>query len=254
MHRGLPSTTLTMIFSIDGPVVGALEDPGRPGPAPPRADLVLAGLHTAPVLVEQPAQQEGIQLEIDPLMARALFGVRASDLVGGFDGAEVLGRAGADLWEQVGETEDSQGRVARIARAFRSRIADAPARTAEVRADLAEAWRLIHASRGRITVEELGRRVLLSPRQLRTEFTREFGLGPKSASRLARFDGVLGRIADSVHDGDRPDLSAVAAAAGYADHAHLTREFTRFTGVSPSRWIEEERRNLQAGGHGTAED
>src|SRR5699024_11963815 len=62
------------------------------------------------------------------------------------------------------------------ASAFRSRIADAPTRTGEARPELAEAWRLVLASRGRLTVEELGRRVMLSPRQLRSEFTREFGI------------------------------------------------------------------------------
>lgn len=266
VHRGLPSTTLTLIFSLDGPVV-AVEDPGTctaardvrtdDGPtarAANRADLVLAGLHTAPVLLEQPAQQEGIQLELDPLAARTLCGVRAADLVGGFDGTEVLGRAGQELWERLVESGDVPERIAHIARAFRSRIADAPTRTGEARPELAEAWRLVLASRGRLTVEELGRRVMLSPRQLRSEFTREFGIGTKSAARLARFEVALERIARSVHTGHPPDLSGIAAESGYADQSHMTREFTRFTGTAPRRWIQEERRNLQAGGHGTAED
>lgn len=288
VHRGLPSTTLTMILSIDGPVV-ALEPPdavgaarGRPdsagpaahdpaapgalahGPGSPgaasdrrpasRADLVLAGLHRSPVLVEQPSRQEGIQLELDPLMARSLLGVRAADLVGGFDGTEVLGRAGRDLWEQVGERAEASTRIALVARAFRSRLAGAPSRTGEVRAELAEAWRLVLASRGRLTVEDLAHRVLLSPRQLRSEFTREFGIGPKSAARLARFEWALEQIARSIHTGHPLDLSGIAAESGFADQSHMTREFTRFTGTAPHRWIREERRNLQAGGHGTADD
>lgn len=264
VHHGLPSTTLTMIFSLDGPVVGAQEDAVDLAPtrlrsdhaasAALRADLVLAGLHTAPVLIEQPTRQEGIQLQLDPLAARAQFGVRAADLVGGFDGTEVLGRAGQDLWEQVGEIAAVPERLAQISRVFRARCASGPASAGQVRPDLAEAWRLVLASRGRITVEALGRQVLLSPRQLRTEFTREFGIGPKSAARLARFEAVLEQIAGSVHAGRSPDLSGIAAEFGYADHAHLTREFGRFAGTAPSTWIRQERRNLQAGGHGTAED
>lgn len=36
----------------------------------------------------------------------------------------------------------------------------------------------------------------------------------------------------------RPEtsLSAVAAAVGYADHAHLTRDVVAFTGMTPSRY------------------
>lgn len=254
VHRGLPSTTLTTIFSLDGPVLGAWDESALGTPAGSRADLVLAGMHTAPILIDQPARQEGIQLQIDPLAARALFGVRAADLVGGFDGTEVLGRAGRDLWEQVGDTDGWGERTERIAGAFRAWCTGPLQGAGGVRAEVAEAWRLLLASRGRVPMDSLACHVALSPRQLRTEFTREFGLGPKSAARLARFETALATIAGAVHAGTTPHLAEVAAETGYADHAHLTREFQRFTGVAPSRWIREERRNLQAGGHGTAQD
>lgn len=264
MHSGLPSTTLTMIFSLDGPVVEVPDHAvgsapaglrsGDEAPTGSRADLVLAGLHTAPVLIAQPTHQEGIQLQLDPLAARTLFGVRAADLVGGFDGIEVLGHAGRNLWEQVGETVAGPERLAQISRAFRARCATSPASTGHVRPELVEAWRLVLASRGRISMDSLARHVALSPRQLRTEFTRELGIGPKSAARLARFEAALTLIAGAVHAGRNPDLSDLAAETGYADHAHLTREFGRFAGTAPSLWIRQERRNLQAGGHGTAED
>lgn len=254
IHQGLPSTTLTTIFSLDGPVLGAWEERALGTPDGSSADLVLAGMHTAPVLIAQPTRQEGIQLHIDPLAARALFGVRAADLADGFDGTEVLGRVGQDLWERVGESDGWPARIARIADAFGRWSAGAPASAGQVRTEVAEAWRLVLASRGRIPMDALARRVALSPRQLRTEFTREFGLGPKSAARLARFETALARNAGTVHAGGVPSLAEVAAETGYADHAHLTREFRQFAGSSPSRWIRQERRNLQAGGHGTAQD
>src|SRR5699024_7584584 len=251
---GLPSTTLTTIFSLDGPVSGAWDEGALGSPSGSRADLVLAGMHTAPVLIEQPTRQEGIQLQIDPLAARALFGVRAADLLEGFDGTEVLGRSGRDLWEQVGECSGWSERIERIARTFRSWCAAPSTGAGHVRAEVAEAWRLVLATQGRIPLDALAGRVALSPRQLRAEFTREFGLGPKSAARLARCEAALARIAGTVHAGRTPDLAGIAADAGYADHAHLTREFRRFAGAAPSAWIQEERRNLQAGGHGTAQD
>ncbi|MGP9537378.1 hypothetical protein ACT3SP_05165 [Brachybacterium sp. AOP43-C2-M15] len=108
-HRGLPSTTLTAIVSLDGPVSTVRDESAPWAPRDARADLVLAGMHTTPVLLEQPSTQEGIQLQIEPLAARALFGTRAADLVRAFDATDVLGRAGQDLREQVGSTTECPG-------------------------------------------------------------------------------------------------------------------------------------------------
>jgi AraC-like DNA-binding protein len=66
---------------------------------------------------------------------------------------------------------------------------------------------------------------------------------------LMRFERATAQISDSVRRSATVDLAAVAAATGYSDQAHLTREFARFAGVPPGRWIAEEFRNIQAGGH-----
>ena len=43
------------------------------------------------------------------------------------------------------------------------------------------------------------------------------------------------------------DLSRIAVDLGYYDHAHLVRDFGDFAGLSPTAWIAEEFRNVQAG-------
>jgi AraC-like DNA-binding protein len=98
-------------------------------------------------------------------------------------------------------------------------------------------------------MDALARHVYLSPRQLRSLFQRELGIGPKQAARLMRFDLTRQRLARQVAAGVPVNLSELAQRGGYSDHPHLTAEFGRFAGVSPSGWVEEERRNIQAGGH-----
>jgi AraC-like DNA-binding protein len=66
---------------------------------------------------------------------------------------------------------------------------------------------------------------------------------------LIRFERASAQIADSVRRCATADLAAVAANTGYSDQAHLTREFVQFAGVPPRRWIAEEFRNIQDGGH-----
>jgi AraC-like DNA-binding protein len=72
-----------------------------------------------------------------------------------------------------------------------------------------------------------------SRRRLSTLVREECGLTPKAFHRVARFRrsrAVLGR---------RP-LAEVAATCGYADQAHLAREWSELAGCSPTTWLREE--------------
>ena len=77
-----------------------------------------------------------------------------------------------------------------------------------------------------------------SPRQLEREFRRKVGLPPKTLSRIARFQNLL-RLSGRFPEKAWAELSA---AAGYADQAHMTREFRELSGATPARrhWEEGE--------------
>jgi transcriptional regulator GlxA family with amidase domain len=76
-----------------------------------------------------------------------------------------------------------------------------------------------------------------SHRHLTTRFRQQVGLRPKTAARLVRFDGVWRRI-----DQRRPlDWGQVAADTGYADQAHLVRDFREFTGTTPIEFLAQTR-------------
>src|SRR6201986_5569289 len=77
-HRGLPSPWLTMIVTLDDPLVIARHpDPRQPASA---HDFLLGGLHTAPALVTHDGRQAGIQLARTPLGARAPLKMPAGEL------------------------------------------------------------------------------------------------------------------------------------------------------------------------------
>ena len=103
--------------------------------------------------------------------------------------------------------------------------------------------------RGTGSMDGLARHVHLSGRQLRTLFDREVGMSPKQVSRLMRFDHAKQAIIEAVDAGGALDLTAIAVRTGFYDHAHLDRDFAALTGTSPTGWLAEERRNIQAGGH-----
>lgn len=74
----------------------------------------------------------------------------------------------------------------------------------------------------------IARRAGLSPRTLQRAFLRETGMPPRSYLRLLRFRSALAHVTGS---GD--SLADAAAAQGYADQAHMAREFRSLAGLPP---------------------
>ncbi len=224
-HRGLPSPGLTLVVTLDEPLdVAAHPDPTQ---APGRYDALLGGLHTTPALIAHPGRQAGLQLSLTPLGARRLLGLPAGELAAlDVDPADVLGST--ELVERVRAARTWGERFAAVEQVLGRAVHDddpAP--------EVAEAWRLTVASGGRLRVAEVARRVGWSERHLTARFGAETGLAPKQAARVVRFDRARRALATR----PRPDLAALAAAAGYADQAHLTRDWRAFTGLSPLRWL-----------------
>lgn len=68
-----------------------------------------------------------------------------------------------------------------------------------------------------------------SERTLRRHCEKNFGFGAKTLDRILRIQKFL----DLAIAHPSPALASLAAAAGYADQAHLTREACRLTGLTP---------------------
>ncbi len=90
--------------------------------------------------------------------------------------------------------------------------------------------------------------------ELTTVFNSELGLTPKAVSRLMRCEHARQHMTRASSRGVPPDIAATAHACGYSDHAHLVHDFRQYVGTSPTRWLAEERRNIQAGAHRDGED
>lgn len=96
---------------------------------------------------------------------------------------------------------------------------------------VAEAVREIEASDGGESIGELAGRLEISERQLQRRFRAAVGLTPKQFARIRRFRACARNLI-----AERPEAwGRVALAHGYADQAHLNREFARLSGRSPNR-------------------
>nr|WP_269809716.1 helix-turn-helix domain-containing protein [Kineosporia rhizophila] len=215
-------------------MVAAALPEGHPGGS---YDTYLGGLHRTPALIVHQGAQSGIQVALSPLGCRRLLGLPGGELGGeNLTVTDVLGRDGVEVHEQVRAASTWPGRFGVLDRFFLERLDRGDSGPA---AEVVRAWQLLLASHGGLGVADLARRVGWSPRNLAYRFTAEIGLSPKAAGRVARFDVTRRRLGDP---GSGPaGLARLAAECGYADQAHLSREFSEMAGLPPRRWLAEER-------------
>lgn len=90
--------------------------------------------------------------------------------------------------------------------------------------------RAVASGQGRGTVREAACAMGVAPRTLRRAWTRHTGITPMRRLRIDR----LHRAADRLRAG--VSGARVAQSAGYADQAHMSREFSALIGESPSRY------------------
>jgi AraC-like DNA-binding protein len=245
-HRGLPSPWLTMIVTLDEPLVIARHpDPHQPAST---HDFLLGGLHTAPALITHHGWQSGIQLALTPLGARALLGLPAAELAGiDVEAADVLGQLAREVRERVLAAPDWASRFAVLEEflAGRLRAAPAPGRPAP-RPEVSYAWDRLRQSHGAVSVADLAAETGWSARHLGEQFRAETGLSPKAGARVVRFDRARRRMMRRQAERGRVVLAELAAECGYYDQAHLARDFRDLAGCPPSLLLAEELRNVQA--------
>jgi AraC-like DNA-binding protein len=245
-HRGLPSPWLTMIVTLDEPlVISRHPDPRQRASS---HDFLLGGLHTAPALVTHDGRQSGIQLALTPLGARALLGMPAAELASiDVEASDVLGRLAGEVRERVLAAPGWAGRFTVLEEflAGRVRAAQSPGGQAP-RPEVSYAWDRLRQTRGAISVADLAAETGWSARHLGEQFRAETGLSPKAGARVIRFDRARRHLLRTQAAGGRVVLAELAAEWGYFDQAHLARDFRDLAGCPPSVLLAEEFRNVQA--------
>ncbi len=96
-----------------------------------------------------------------------------------------------------------------------------------------QACQYIVGSDGEYSVQDLVKLIGFSERQLERKFKKQVGIAPKTLSRIMRFQKFLAMTKEA----DTLTLADAAAACGYYDQSHFIRDFTKFSGMSPMRYL-----------------
>ena len=148
---------------------------------------------------------------------------------------DVIGHDARSLAQRLLDAPDRESRFTVLDDWLTRRFASAPvAAPAAVHA--------VHLLRARpdLDISEIARTIGWSRRHLSRAVERQLGVGPRSYRRLLRFQNAT-RLAQAATAG----WAGIAAEAGYADQAHLTREFREFAGLTPTAYAA---RLLEEGG------
>jgi AraC-like DNA-binding protein len=223
VHHGLPSRTLTVVLAFDEPVdVAWQSEPTSRG----QHWALVSGMHAEPALIHHDGFQHGIQLALTPLGSRVLLGAPAAALAGALVPLHLPQAYDAMA---ASTTWDTRFDVLDELLLGRANHADQQS----IRGELAHVWRRITQTRGAVRVADLAHEVGWSRRHLTDRFTDEYGIGPKQAARIERFQHARQLI------GAGHPVADVAATSGYADQAHLTRDFRALGGCTPTEWRRE---------------
>jgi AraC-like DNA-binding protein len=230
-RREVPSGGVTMIVSLGPPIrVATPESDGSVSVC-----SFVAGLHDGPAFTVHDGVQDGLQVDLTPVGAYAVFGVPMAELTNrvvsldgllGGDFERLVDRLlGAPGWEQRFGVLDEALSVA---------AANGPRPAPEV----AWLWHELARDVGNGSIGALAEETGWSRRHLADRFRREIGLGPKALARVLRFRRAVRRLHDSSGAGT---LAAVAAECGYYDQAHFNHEFRVLAGCTPGEFLAADR-------------
>ena len=211
------------------------------GGAGERWTSLMAGLHPGPVAVRSDGAAACVQLDLTPLGAVRLLGGAAAEMAGRMAPIEdALGRDARDLPGRLAEARGWPERLDLLERFVAERLRHEPSPT------VAAAFGRLAAAGGDLSVTTLADELGVSRTGLSRRFTAEIGVGPKAAARVMRFT----RARHLARGGRGAGWADLAVRCGYADQAHLVREFRRLGGETPGAWL----RRSDADGPGGVRD
>jgi AraC-like DNA-binding protein len=237
VERGGPVLCQREVSTTVIPVIVNFGPPFRVAPAgggPRDLGSFVAGFDSGHATVTATGASRCMQVDLTPPGAYRFFGLPMRELAGDVVPlGELLGRDSERLACRLDAAADWPGRFAIVDEFVRARLLRWQPPSAEV----TWAWQQLRASHGGIRIGVLADRLGWSRKHLAARFTTEIGRPPKTVASLLRFE----RLHRLVGQAAAPDWSALAYDCGYADQAHLVREFRRFAGTTPTDYVSERR-------------
>ena len=200
---------------------------GDDGRSSRQADALVSGQLTVPVRLTGNGFGDVVGIRFRTTAAAAVVRMPLADLT---DRVESLGDVSsalaAELLAAARAHRTASSRVTALSRVLGTRVSRSPD-------PLAGAATTALAAPGPLRIEALARSLGSTTRTLERRVIMATGLPPATLRRVMRFRRTF-RLLEST---PRGTWAEVAVKTGYADQAHLIRDFRQFTGASPSEFF-----------------
>jgi len=189
----------------------------------------VAGLSAAPVTIDSFGAASCITVHFTPPGAHRFFGLAMHEVADQMVAVDdILGNEAAALCDRLSSEPDWEQRFDIVEAFLANRLLKCSRQPSPT------AWAFEHLVRtgGVERIGTVAAKLGWSRKHLAAKFHDEIGLTPKTVGRMARFNLALFRARHRSGGG----WAELANECGYADQAHLVRDFKAFTGESPTAW------------------
>ena len=225
----LPDSYVEIIFYFGDACSISYNDVLQPLPSP-----FIMGLLNQPVLLNTKNRLEVIGIRCFPWTVFDLLG-----LPSGKDGVRIIEHPIAQLqstlskWIEAGKIDEALAEVKQYFINARSQIA--------IDSMLFKAGDAMREACGAMPVSQIAAAAHATVRTLERKFKLSSGYTVKDVSGLMRFEQVRNRLWLYPNS----NIAGLAHELGYADQSHLSREFKRYSGVTPAAFARKAKRGKQ---------
>lgn len=224
LERVLPTGCMHLVVRVASSPLTVFTDESRSGERLVGRSVVGGARSTAYVREVTPALRT-VGVMLAPGAGALLFGLPARELAEAHTSLDDLwGRDSAQLRERLAACGTIDAQLALVEAALAMRLRDV-SRIDPVVTDAVARFE------GGARIGDVVARSGYSHRAFIVRFRDAVGLAPKTFCRVLRSQRAVVLLAER-----KRSLADVAASAGYADQAHLTRQFATIVGLSPARY------------------
>ena len=227
-ERMLPSGLAHVVLRLSGPPLYMLSADGT-GPAQVIRHGIVGGPRSS-AYIKQVADAETVGVELTAGATLALLGVpgrQLAELHAPLD--DLLGPVTESWCDELAGLPSASARALRFEALLTSRL-----RERVLHPVVRHAISRFSDGIGSVSVSAVVSESGYSHRRFISLFEESTGITPKRFARVVRFRETLEALQRCEQGAE--SLGALAVALGYADQAHLTREFREYTGITPARY------------------